>query len=548
MAWRKPANLNEWLGILVRHKKKFFFPTIVTMIAVIWASQWMPREYRAEAKFKRFSEASVDVSRDTMIPAEYEKLRSLMQHNFRGRPAIEQLIKDQNLTKGFPRTADGELTADGRLQYEQLIREMSSRITVNTEVDNEQIELVGVSFTHEDRALAPKVANTLVDNYIRNVRTQLNEALMKQKKFFDGEVNRYKRKVSELEGAKLRFAIDNGGLTPDDPATAHNKLNELKKERDEDRKELEKNKKTLAELMAWEKEQPEFIVNRTPKEDPELTALKEKLISLKQLLEVHLYEYRRTREHPAVKDTIRRIENTETEIAEFSGEELYDVEEVPNLEKIRAQKEIRERAAEFQATEKQVEELDAEIERYEVLNRNFFAVRNEYLGIERDLADARDQLQFWDENLRRTTVALTLEVSDRGMRLSPVQRAQDLARPSSPTLARIMGLAVFAGLAVGALFIVLAELLDHSYRSVEQAIDDIKLPVLGAVNEIVSPGIAMRRKVLGWGVFPTLTVVLCLVLMGVFMVTKLSLDAPHQYDELQKNPVKYIKQRLTQAF
>ena len=39
MAWRKPTNLNEWFGILVRHKKKFFYPAIVVMIGVIWASQ-----------------------------------------------------------------------------------------------------------------------------------------------------------------------------------------------------------------------------------------------------------------------------------------------------------------------------------------------------------------------------------------------------------------------------------------------------------------------------------------------------------------------------
>ena len=178
-------------------------------------------------------------------------------------------------------------------------------------------------------------------------------------------------------------------------------------------------------------------------------------------------------------DTIKRISKTEEDIEQFAGGDEYKVEEVPNVERIEATKEAGQLAAAVQTAEKNAEELDAEIERLEVLNRNFFEVRNEFLAIERELGEAKEQLKFWDENLRDTTVALTADVSDRGMRLIPMVRAQDLARPSSPTLGKILLAAVFLGLAVGALFVVLAELLDQSYRSVEQAMDDIKAAGVG---------------------------------------------------------------------
>ena len=110
---------------------------------------------------------------------------------------------------------------------------------------------------------------------------------------------------------------------------------------------------------------------------------------------------------------------------------------------------------------------------------------------------------------------------------------------------KIIGMALFLGFSVGSLLVILAELLDGSYRSVEQAIDDIKIPVLGAVNEIVSPGLAMRRKVLGWGVYPACTAALTLILIAVFVLTYYSLEAPHKYKQLKDSPVQFIKRQIT---
>jgi len=264
MAWRKPTNLNEWFGILVRHKKKFFYPAVIVMIAIIWGSQWVPREYQATTKFQRETDTAMSASKNDTVTDEYAKIRQMMQHNFRGRNALDQLITDLTLTKGFPRTADGELTPDGRLRYQELMEHLASHISVRSEVNQDDIELVSVSFTDRDRELAPKVANQLVTNYINKVKQRLQEKLLDQKQFFEREVDRWRRKLSEVESAKLRFVLNNKGVTPEDPANAHNKLNELKGERDEKRDELEKYKKGLAELIAWHKDQKDFIEKRIP--------------------------------------------------------------------------------------------------------------------------------------------------------------------------------------------------------------------------------------------------------------------------------------------
>ena len=544
MAWRKPTNLNEWFGILIRHKKKFFFPAMTVMIVVIWASQFMERQYRAEAKFQRRSDTSFDGGTENLSAQIYERMRLMMQYSFNGRPAVEQLITDLNQTKGFPRTADGEFTTDGKLQYEDLIRQVGSRISVYSQVASEQIDLVSVSFTHTDRDLAPKVVNQLVENYIRKVKSEMDDQLLEQKKFYTQEVDRFRRKVSDLESAKLRFDLNNPGLDPENPLNAHNKLVDLRKSKEDLIATIKEEEAKLAELKEWEKNEPDFKQNKKKIENAQLIELRDKLKKLKELYDYNAYELRRTAAHPQMKDLVRRIADTEKEIANFVGGDDEEIEEVPNVEKIAAQKDIKVQEGGLVAKKKQVEETDKDIEAWEVRNRNFFAVRNEYLKITRELTESQDQLKFWDENLRRTTVALTLNVGERGMRLSFVQRAPELGKPSSPTLVKILAMAIFAGLGAGAFFVILAELLDHSYRSIEQAVDEIKLPVLGAINEIVSPATAMRRKIFAWGVFPLITTVLALLLTGVFVLTYLSLEAPHKYDQLRDNPVRFIMQQF----
>jgi len=543
MAWRKPANLNEWFGIILRHKKKFFYPTVVVMIGFIFSSQWWPREYSAEAKFQRRSDFNSNAGSGTSALGDaYGRIRALMHYNFKGRPAIEQLITDLSLTKGFGRSVDGELTSDGKIQYNDLINRLTNSINIGTQVASEQIDLLSVSFTDTDRTLVPQVCNQLVENYIRKVRTEMDDTLLEQKKFFDQEVARYRRKVSDLEGARLRFTINQGGVNPDDPMVIYNKLAEVKGDRERRKAELDKAKASLEALIKWETEEPDFVQNRKTTENEELMALKETLKALQAALDENLFGFRRTEAHPAVKDLLRRIADKKKELAEFAGGDKVEVEEVPNVEKIAAKKDIATKTAELQAMEKGMEELTADIERFEVYNRNFFQVRNEYLKIERELSESTEQLKFWDDSLRRTQMALALSVGDRGLRLSFVQRAPELGKPSSPTLFKILAGALALGLAVGTLMIVLAELLDHSYRSVEQAIEEIKLPVLGAINEIVSPSAAMRRKIFGWGVFPAVTMGLLLVLGGVFFMTYLSLELPHKYDAFKANPVRFISQ------
>ena len=97
-------------------------------------------------------------------------------------------------------------------------------------------------------------------------------------------------------------------------------------------------------------------------------------------------------------------------------------------------------------------------------------------------------------------------------------------------------LAILAGVATGVLFVVLAEVFDHIYRSSGQVARTLGLPMLEAIDEIVTP--KDRRYLFVRNVVLTPLVVACFIgctgLAG--SMAFLSLEQPWTYQKLRKIP------------
>lgn len=535
MAWRKPTNMREWLGILFRHKKKFFFPALVMAIGVAIGSFLMERKYTAEARFQRFNDPAMQqVGGAGSVGSQLSPIRQFMREDLQGRNAIEQVVDDliasDAYVRGLPqwqfaRTPDGELTAKGASARYQLVSALRGSIRVYQQIQSDQIDLIGVSFTSPDGRLASKVANQIVANYVRRTRAQLDQMLQNARGFFENEVNRYRARVQELETKRLRFEIDNPGLSPDDPASLDQRLVTVRAQFEAVANALSITAQKRRRLQEWVAAQPEYIARSTEIDNPEVVDLRSRRNVLASEIDRMKFEMGMTDDHPRITKMHKLIAELERQISEkqprISGEQVLE----PNTPRMEAMKEVELLAGELAALERQRDEYNSQLEQMELMKRNFFVVRNDHARLIRDLEEARGQLVFWEDNLRRTSVALSLEIAQRGVRLSIVQRAPDVIRPSSPTLLGIIGAALTAGLAVGAGLIVLAEVLDHSYHSVEQAVDGLKLPVLGAVNQIVTPGVAVRRRLMAVAVYPALAGVLVVALLAVFYSVHVSLEA-----------------------
>ena len=531
MAWRRPTNLREWLWILFRHKKKAFFPAVGVMIVVMIASHYVPRVYTAEAKFQRLNDPALQQMEDRTAERNLDPIRRALTEDLKGRSSIEQVVEDLGMTRNMPHTPDGQLTRQGQIRRMEMVKQLQNHIKVKFTIFSPQVDQIAVSFTHQDRELVPKLVNQLIENYIRRTRQQLDDSLLNSTSFFDREVARYRERVSELEAKKLRFEMDHPGLLPEDPVNNQNKLVEVRSQLQATRQQLKVSQERHAALKVWIDAQPLFTEQERMGQNPILTDLLTRFSELEEELDKHLHQWGRTEEHPLVAKTRKRLAEMENRIAGTETEAIIGRDRLPNQARLTAEQQLQMLSGTMVALGRQLQENAAQIEQLEVLNRNFFVVRSDYVKLQREYDESTGQLEFWENNLRDTTVALRAEIGQRGVRLSMIQRAPDQAKPSEPTLARILLAALIFGLGtvVGVIFV--AEMMDHSLRSVEHAVDDLKLPVLGTVNEIVTERERVRRRMWNVGVFPAVGAVMIVVLLASTALTYISLEQPHKYEQ-----------------
>ncbi len=532
MAWRKPRNLREWLRVIFRHKRKFVFPMLGMMIVVVWASQFVPREYRAEATFERRNESMTALSggrSDNLL----DPIRASLIQDLTSKPTVEQLVDDLQLTRNLPHNPDGSLTTEGQLAKFDMVKRVAEKLRVYFAIRTDQVDRIVVTFTDVDRVLAPRIVNRVVTNYIDRTRNEVNARLVSAKAFFDREVNRYRAKVTDLEAKKLRFELDNRGLSDDDPMNLQSTLVEKRARLARVEEELQIEVARRDTLQKWVDSQPEFLESVTTITNPVLNDLMMRHSALSRELEEHLTRWGRTEDHPSVKKTRMLLEETDQKMKVVTREVPGSTSKTPNPQRLTAQQEVESVKGKIAGLERQREELRNEVQLLDVQSRNFFVVRNEYQRIIREHEENMEQLGFWETNLRHTTLTLQQEVAQHGMRMSIISRAPDLARPSSPTLVTILGAALVLGVGAGAAMIILTELLDHTFRSVEQAVDDLKLPLLGTVNEIVSPAQAVRRRIYALAVLPAVGSLMALVLLVSIYFTHMSLSDPQRFDNLK---------------
>lgn len=544
MAWRKPTNTHEWLAIIQSHKKKFFFPAAIVSIAMVIASLWIPRKYQAEAIFERQNDPSLEQMGSGPIDDNVSRIRQVLSQDILGRTSLEQLIEDLQMTRDLPHNEEGELTQQGQQNLNDLIHELQRSIRVMPQVRTKVRDRFKIVFTHQDRELAPRVVNKLMDNYIRKARHQLNEMLFNSKQFFEDQLTYYEDKIRTLEKEKLDYEMEHPGLLPNDPNSVEVKLKDLRDHLSDLTNEWQIAKETKASVEQFIQSLPEYIESSRTGQNPELASLLDKKRTIETELESHLYGMGRTEDHPLVRRTRQRLNELNELIQTTEQEVVVGKVTEPNVKRLEMKGQIMALSGKISAQERRRQELKEEIEDLEVFERNFFVLRNKYQRILNELKDASSQRKFWSDRLQDTTVALNAEIAQRGVRLQVVEHAPDIVRPSSPTLPKIIVMAGAAGLGVGVALIFLAELLDGSFRSIEQAVDDLKLPVLGAVNEIVSPSEVFRRKVFGLGVFPALAGVISLLLIFSIAMARLSLQNPTNYDKFIDNPKQYLQSYL----
>ena len=535
----KKVTPRDLLRVAFRRWKMFLLGWAVFSVAVLVASHKMPLKYTAETIFRRRTDAS---NVEGKSAESFESLKLTLQHELMGYGGVERAVADLGLLKNMHRGSDGQLTREGLMARQELIRELRADLAVRWTVRSENIDQVALSFTHSDPRLAEQLPNVLVHNYIARVYDQIVNRLTGSRDFLQKQVEQCSRRLEELNEQRTEFERKHIDMLPESVAALNERILELNSDMDVLRRQETLSQKKLARHRSMQgvgsqtATQPSQVVYGPNPEYVRLqTALRE--------AEDALAAARRamTEKHPRIVDLRRQIEDNRARLAETPPEtviqRIYDKNDRPGSELAMR---IADAEAEVDQYGKQLQAMQNRLTAYQRILVNFGPIRQRFLEITDKQRKAQDERDEWQKKLNAVQMSLAAEVEKRRTHLETVESARQQFRPSSPKLLMVLGLALAGGAAFAAGLVTLVEMMDRSISKPDDIRRQFGMAVLGIVGEIVTPKEATARRVRRWVLCPLLLVAMLVVVSMVSLSVVLRLQYTDKYRDFIRQPVRFV--------
>ena len=120
--------------------------------------------------------------------------------------------------------------------------------------------------------------------------------------------------------------------------------------------------------------------------------------------------------------------------------------------------------------------------------------------------------------LETARITQQLDASKEGTRYTVLDPPRLPLKPDKPNRVVVALLGLFLGAAAGTGFILLLEMADHSFHTVEEVADFLEIPVIGAINTIWTNGEVQQRQVKQRLAVFALGGVLTATLLGTFVL------------------------------
>jgi hypothetical protein len=200
-------------------------------------------------------------------------------------------------------------------------------------------------------------------------------------------------------------------------------------------------------------------------------------------------------------------------------------------------------AVQISALTEKLHDIDAGLSTNELTLQDLERAKNELYGKQEEFAavmasvsKARQRFAQIGTTLSTIEPAIKAAEQDRLLQFSEGPPAHGSAMPTSPKASTIVVLALLAGVIAGALFVVLAEVLDHVFRSSGQVGRSLGLPILEAIDEIVT-GNDRRRLLVHRAVLSPMVIVLFVACTGLSgSMAYLSITRPWTYTRIRNIP------------
>ncbi len=502
---------------LRRHRWRFIFPAFLVTAVVLAMGMILPRKYRAEATFERRTDMVLAEIINRGAPETYQDPRATLYEELAGQPAVDQLVKDLKplFTQRY-----------GYYDPQMLAAELGKRILIKSDIASHSVDRVRVGFTTDDALLAQEVVNRLVSNYITRTRAALDDRLQQTQAFFQAEVQRARQTIEEMENRKVAFEIDHAALLPDSTDGVPSAIQQSRSMLQTAQQNLDAATLRVAALQRALSATPAQIPSVVKARNPELDRLESKLREAQTQLASMTGPLKMTERHPDVLTTQQVVADLQKRVAGTEREVVVQTNMAANPKHNELDLQLTDARAQLQAYEAQVAAIQKELDARNEESADLFPVRADYRKLSREVEQVQRQLAFWEDNLRRVSMAQTAETGNRGVQLQFIKPCGPLTLPVSPNLVQLLLAAIATGAVAGALGVFFAARADESFTDGESLANAFNLPLMGSVSEIISRQQRTMRRLRNLVIFPTSAAAMAGVLLFMISVLYANLEQP----------------------
>ena len=289
-----------------------------------------------------------------------------------------------------------------------------------------------------------------------------------------------------------------------------------------------------------------------PVVNPEYEALRKKLNDFEERLVAARTLRRMTEKHPSVvklKERIAQLKEQFAQTPQYLPASAVPEERLSNEELRRRwvsgqqrQIELASARVRLEAMERGLRSKREELKAWQEVVGRSRPMWDEYNRLKVNVTERERQLEDAQVKLENVQEQLSAEVAKKARRLSLIWTDPKQARPSSPTLERILGYAAGIGLALGAAMVFVFNFFDRSIKGAEDVTRHFGVPVVGMIDEITTKRQRRRRKATRWVLGSSTALVALTAAAFLGMSVYLNLHDLKEYGRFWEDPPAYVRE------
>ena len=460
---RNQSEIIKYLNIIMRRKYVFIIVSLSIMTVLTVGVFLMPKKYRADTTV--FIEKSIidDLVKGLAVTSDSNDDVRVLRYSLLSRELIYKALDSMN----------HEIFNEDEYKIQEYIKELQRK----TNIDVDKRDLFIVSIEDSDPHFAQKYLNTLVSTYVDENMSSKREDTLGANKFLDGQLQIFKEKLDKAENAIIDFRRKQGVYFSTDEVVDLKEIKDYMRQIEDielNINSIEARRGRLQTQLA--SLSPTVDVLSGGNGDSSIEGLEKRLSTL-------LLRY--TENYPEVvrlKSELESLKHKNTNKSGYGDSQTTMLTSVnPLYQELQQQAfaveaEISSLTAKKQNLEKRVHLREKEL-------RDIPKNKKE-LGV---LVQERDSYrQIYQELLSRmgqSEVSKQMEITDRAGTFRIVDPAILPTTPVSPNLARMILVAIAAGLGCGFGVVLLLENLDLTIKDSDQ-LEAMGIEVLAIIPRI----------------------------------------------------------------